>query len=68
MPAKFATVRVPLRTAHHSRGPAYYQERGQGEAANRSQRIRDIATNDGTVRALDASEIDRLCERLNTTV
>ncbi len=68
MPSKFVTVCVPLRHLHTILAALrYYQERGQGEAANRSDIIQEIASNDGAVRALDAAEIDRLCERINTT-
>jgi hypothetical protein len=38
----------------------FYQMRGLGDAA-----VRDIATNFGLLVALDAAEIDSLCERLN---
>ena len=38
----------------------FYQMRGLGDAA-----VQEIATNCGLVVALDAAEIDGLCERLN---
>lgn len=44
----------------------FYQERGMGDPANRSDAINDIATNGGEVISLDAEGIDDLCERLNT--
>ena len=44
---------------------AFYQEHGQGDPANRSDRIHDVATNCGQVISLDDTGIDELCERLN---
>lgn len=43
----------------------FYQERGQGDPANRSDRIHAIATNGDTVISLDADAIDALCEKIN---
>src|SRR5690242_1415530 len=43
----------------------FYEERGQGEPANRSNWIHDLATNGGQVISLDDAGIDDLCERLN---
>jgi hypothetical protein len=45
----------------------YYQENGQGEPANRSDRIHDIATDGDEDISLDEAGIDELCERLNMT-
>ena len=44
----------------------FYQEQGQGEPANRSDRIHELATNDDQQISLDDAGIDELCERLNT--
>lgn len=44
----------------------FYQERGMGDPANRSDMIHEIATNGGAVISLNAEGIDDLCERLNT--
>jgi hypothetical protein len=44
----------------------FYQEHGQGEPANRSDWIDDLATNGGDVISLDDDGIDQLCQRLNT--
>lgn len=55
--AELATVLAALR---------YYQANGQGDPANRSDEIHDVATNGGEVEAsLDGAAIDALCERLN---
>ena len=43
----------------------FYQENGQGDPANRSDRIHDIANNFDEVISLDEAGIDDLCERLN---
>lgn len=44
----------------------FYQELGQGDPFNRSDRIHDLATNAGEVLAsLDEAGIDALCERIN---
>ena len=43
----------------------FYQERGQGDPANRSDAIHEIATNSGDAVSLDAAGIDRLCEYIN---
>lgn len=42
----------------------YYQEGGQGDPFNRSDRIHDIATNVDEVTSLDDAGIDELIERL----
>lgn len=44
----------------------YYQENGQGDPMNRSDRIHDIATDMERTISLDSDGIDELCERLNT--
>ena len=44
----------------------FYQEKGQGEPANRSEWIHRLATNDDEVISLDEDGIDQLCERFNT--
>jgi hypothetical protein len=44
----------------------FYQEHGQGEPANRSDWIHELATNGDDVISLDDAGIDELCERLNT--
>jgi hypothetical protein len=44
----------------------FYQESGQGEPANRSDWIHELATNCHEVVSLDDDGIDELCERLNT--
>lgn len=55
---ELATVLAALR---------YYQENGQGDPFNRSNRIHTIATDDGNVMSsLDDEGIDNLCERLNS--
>lgn len=43
----------------------FYQEKGMGDPANRSDVIHDIATNGDTEISLDADAIDKLCEELN---
>jgi len=44
----------------------YYQQNGQGDPANRSDAIHDIATNcDQIMASLDTKGIDELCERIN---
>lgn len=43
----------------------YYQEHGQGEPANRSLEIHDIATGNDSQVSMDANGIDDLCEALN---
>lgn len=43
----------------------FYQQKGQGDPANRSDDIHDIATNGGADVSLDADAIDDLCERVN---
>jgi len=45
----------------------FYQEKGQGDPANRSDAIHDIATACDQVVSLGAEAIDDLCERLNTS-
>lgn len=44
----------------------FYQERGMGEPANRSDAIHDIATNGGEDVSMDDAGIDALCERVNS--
>ena len=44
----------------------FYQEEGQCEPIKRSIWIELIASNGDQVKPLDAGEINRLCERLNT--
>jgi hypothetical protein len=44
----------------------FYQENGQGDPANRSLDIHEIATNGDDVISLDEKGIDELCEMLNT--
>lgn len=46
----------------------YYQENGQGEPANRSDAIHDLATDNDTDISMDAAGIDELCARLNCGV
>lgn len=46
----------------------FYQAGRQFDASARMEAIDDIATNGGDVDALDAEEIDELCERINTGV
>ncbi len=46
----------------------FYQEMGQGEPANRSDDIHDLATNGEETVSLDAEGIDDLTERINFTV
>lgn len=43
----------------------YYQANGQGDPANQSDFIHNIATSCGQVEPLDAEAIDDLCERIN---
>lgn len=43
----------------------FYQEKGMGEPANRSDAIHDIATNGDADISYDAGDIDNLCERVN---
>lgn len=43
----------------------FYQENGQGDPANRSDDIHDIATDGGEITSLDDAGIDVLCERIN---
>ena len=43
----------------------FYREHGQADPRNRSAWIDDIATNGGTVTALDEHALDELCLRLN---
>jgi hypothetical protein len=43
----------------------YYQVQGQSHTTRRPTWIEEIATNGGEVVALDADEIDKLCEQLN---
>lgn len=43
----------------------FYQEKGMGEPANRSDAIHDIATNGEADISYDAGDIDNLCERIN---
>ena len=43
----------------------FYQQHGQGESANRSQWMEDIASDLGKVRPLDTKEVDWVCEKLN---
>lgn len=57
-PDEMATILAALR---------YYQEKGQGDPANRSDDIHEIATCGDEVISLDATAIDDLCERLNTS-
>lgn len=54
--AEHATILAALR---------FYQEKGQGDPANRSEMIDDIATKGHQVVSLDANAIDDLCERIN---
>lgn len=54
--AEHATILAALR---------FYQEKGMGDPANRSDAIHDIATNCDSVISLDAAGIDDLCERIN---
>lgn len=44
----------------------FYQEKGQGDPANRSAALHEIATNADEVVSLDAEAIDALCEKINT--
>jgi len=44
----------------------YYQENGQGDPANRSDDLHDLATRGGESISLDSDGIDDLCERINT--
>lgn len=46
----------------------FYQEKGQGDPANRSDDIHDLATAGDTVISLDEFGIDELCEDLNLGV
>lgn len=43
----------------------FYQEKGMGDPANRSQMIHHLATDADEVVSLDAAAIDALCERIN---
>lgn len=43
----------------------YYQANGQGDPANRSSDIQDIATNGDKDISMDDEGIDDLCERIN---
>jgi hypothetical protein len=43
----------------------FYQEGGQGEPANRSLDIHDLATNGDEQISMDANGIDELCEAIN---
>jgi hypothetical protein len=43
----------------------FYQEKGQGDPANRSDEIHDLATSGDEVTSLDDAGIDALCERIN---
>lgn len=57
--AELATIFAALR---------FYQQKGQGDPANRSDAIHELATTGPggvEVISLDAAGIDRLCERLN---
>lgn len=45
----------------------FYQEHGQGDPANRSDELHELATCGGECISLDDSAIDELCERINTT-
>ncbi|MBE7540614.1 MAG: hypothetical protein HS122_19670 [Opitutaceae bacterium] len=45
----------------------FYQAQGMGEPTNRTDAIHDIATNGDEVVSLDASGIDKLCERLQAS-
>lgn len=53
---ELATVLAALR---------YYQENGQGDPANRSDLIHNIATDDGNVISLNDEGISELCEKIN---
>ncbi len=44
----------------------FYQQRGMGEPANRSDAIHDLATNGNEDISYDDGDIDDLCERVNT--
>jgi len=55
-PQDHATIMAALR---------FYQEKGMGDPANRSDAIHDLATNGDEVISLDAEGIDDLCERIN---
>ncbi|MCI0640164.1 MAG: hypothetical protein L0Y72_24455 [Gemmataceae bacterium] len=46
----------------------FYQQNGQGDPANRSDAIHNLATNLGQAISLDDAGIDELCEQLNTPV
>lgn len=43
----------------------FWQEKGMGDPANRSDMLHDIATNGDTVISLDDAGIDELCEGIN---
>jgi hypothetical protein len=43
----------------------FYQDKGMGNPANRSDWLHDIATNGDDVISLDEEGIDELCEYLN---
>ena len=68
MPGKTVTLRVSMRAFHTILAALrFYQERGQCDSGKRSESIEELATNAGQAHALDADEIDELCERINTT-
>ena len=54
--AEFHTILAALR---------FYQQQGQGDPANRSDAIHELATNADEVVSLDDEGIDQLCERIN---
>jgi len=43
----------------------FYQRCGQGDPANRSDEIHEIATNCDSVTSLNESDIDELCLKIN---
>lgn len=55
-PAQLATMLAALR---------YYQQQGMCDEDNRPPEIEDIATDGGSVAALDEDEVDDLCQQLN---
>jgi len=46
----------------------FYQQRGMGESANRSDVIHDVATNGEEEISYDSGDIDDLCERVNSAL
>lgn len=55
-PAQIATMLAALR---------YYQQQGMCDEGKRPPDIDDIATDGGSVTALDEDEVDDLCQQLN---